>query len=593
VTEDVQSDADDENGDEDDDVLPIPPSMTGDNENEREALIGNVIDDEGDLEVFHDSEDSDYEDVSDESVDEDERDANSSVNSKRQPADEICNGVTWSRKPMHNVRLSRNIVNERPRCLTSETEELKIFDLLFPEEIRRIILRCTNRKASALRLADPKKCKACRYSDFTYDELNAFFGFIIRAGADRDNMCALEDFYKENDSKPFYRACMSLNRIKFLLQCLRFDNIYTREQRKEGDKMAAISEVWSMFCAQLRRYYVPDVNITIDEQLVGYRGCIPGRTYMPSKPRKYGLKIFWACESGTGYALNARIYCGRSGVHPDKGLAETITMELCKPFYGSGRNITTDNFFTSHSLAVSLLGVKLTLLGTIRHHRREVPKSLHKHRHREVQSTEFRFDNTNKFTIASYVPKRNRCVLLLSSMHYGGEIEGPQQKPVLIHDYNKTKGGVDQMDENIEEYTVRRKSNRWPVVIFYNMVDVACFNSYIISRANGNRSSRKQFLKTLSLELAYPYMMQKIRQPSLKNDTRACMRIFLSLPVCEKIERVLHRPGDTSCNPRRCVICKKSSRDSCFECSAVVCAEHKVVVKMVKCVRCSSSADNV
>ncbi len=41
--------------------------------------------------------------------------------------------------------------------------------------------------------------------------------------------------------------------------------MYTREQRKEGDKMAAISEVWSMFCAQLRRYYVPDVNITIDE----------------------------------------------------------------------------------------------------------------------------------------------------------------------------------------------------------------------------------------------------------------------------------------------------------------------------------------
>ena len=41
--------------------------------------------------------------------------------------------------------------------------------------------------------------------------------------------------------------------------------------------------------------------------------------------------------------------------------------------YGSGCNITTDNFFTSHSLAKFLLGQNLTLLGTVRKTRKELP----------------------------------------------------------------------------------------------------------------------------------------------------------------------------------------------------------------------------
>ena len=56
----------------------------------------------------------------------------------------------------------------------------------------------------------------------------------------------------------------------------------------------------------------------MDEQLVGYRCKIPGRTYMPSKPRKYSVKFFWLCEATTGFALRDMIYSGKdsdSGPH--------------------------------------------------------------------------------------------------------------------------------------------------------------------------------------------------------------------------------------------------------------------------------------
>ena len=106
---------------------------------------------------------------------------------------------------------------------------------------------------------------------------------------------------------------MSLNRIKLLLRCISFDNWHTREQRKTDEKFAAVSKIWESFLRNARCIYIPGKCITVNEKLVRYRGKIPGRTYIPSKPRKYDLKIFWACESNTGHGLNAIAYGGKEG----------------------------------------------------------------------------------------------------------------------------------------------------------------------------------------------------------------------------------------------------------------------------------------
>jgi hypothetical protein len=182
-----------------------------------------VVDDEGEIEVCIEDSDSSVSDSSEELE----------VDSQAENETEICNGIKWSREPRHNVRLRRNIINERQRTLVNDTNPLAVFEKLFPEEVRRVILRCTNRKADALRRENPESYRGRTYDSFSFLELNAFLGFIIRAGADRDNMSALIDFYNANDSKPFFRACMSYNRVKFLLKCLRFDNFIDREERKK------------------------------------------------------------------------------------------------------------------------------------------------------------------------------------------------------------------------------------------------------------------------------------------------------------------------------------------------------------------------
>ena len=101
---------------------------------------------------------------------------------------------------------------------------------------------------------------------------------------------------------------MALNRFKFLLRCMRFDNYRNRPVRQRNDKLAAIREVWETFNSNLCNIYIPNEALTVDEELVGYGGKISGRTYMPSKPRKYGVKLFWLCEATAGFALKGMIY---------------------------------------------------------------------------------------------------------------------------------------------------------------------------------------------------------------------------------------------------------------------------------------------
>jgi len=73
---------------------------------------------------------------------------------------------------------------------------------------------------------------------------------------------------------------------------------------------------------------------------------------MPSKPAKYGTKIWMCCDAETKYVYNASIYCGREDVTagPTTDLGGKVVRKLLEPINCEERNVTTDNYFTSLSL---------------------------------------------------------------------------------------------------------------------------------------------------------------------------------------------------------------------------------------------------
>lgn len=114
--------------------------------------------------------------------------------------------------------------------------------------------------------------------------------------------------------------------------------------------------------------------------------------------------------------------------------SKDLVLLLVEPIAGSNRNITADNWFASFDLATTLLDrYSLTFIATMRGNRRAVPRNFLKDLDREVFSSIFGFHE--KATLVSYVPKKNKAVFAISTMHREGEIDadtGDKKKPVII-----------------------------------------------------------------------------------------------------------------------------------------------------------------
>ena len=69
------------------------------------------------------------------------------------------------------------------------------------------------------------------YKNFTSQEVEAGLAIMIRTGLDRDNFTNLHSLWDPIGRRPFYRVTMALNRFKFLLRCMNFDNYCNRLAR--------------------------------------------------------------------------------------------------------------------------------------------------------------------------------------------------------------------------------------------------------------------------------------------------------------------------------------------------------------------------
>ncbi|KAL7877378.1 hypothetical protein SRHO_G00040280 [Serrasalmus rhombeus] len=189
---------------------------------------------------------------------------------------------------------------------------------------------------------------------------------------------------------------------------------------------------------------------------------------------------------------------------------------LCSGFRHTSHNITTDNFFTSVPLAEHLLEKGLTIVGTLRQNKPDIPPVMKASKSREVHSTEFGFNAS--MTMISYIRKKGKAVLLLSTMHHSKMVDENSQKkkPEAILFYNQTKGGVDTIDQMVGNYTCKRQTQRWPMVLWYNMIDIATLNAYSFFRAQhpefstGITNARRHFLTELSKDLVTLHMKSRL-----------------------------------------------------------------------------------
>ena len=105
--------------------------------------------------------------------------------------------------------------------------------------------------------------------------------------------------------------------------------------------------------------------------------------------------------------------------------------------------------------------------------------------------------------------KKKKIVCILSSAHKHVKVDESHKKklPETVQLYNKSKVGVDVPDQMARYHTCKSSSRRWPVAMFFNILDCACINSFIIySLVTKIKLTRRQFL----LELIKGFASQKM-----------------------------------------------------------------------------------
>ncbi|KAL7849900.1 hypothetical protein SRHO_G00192490 [Serrasalmus rhombeus] len=233
---------------------------------------------------------------------------------------------------------------------------------------------------------------------------------------------------------------------------------------------------------------------------------------------------------------------------------------------------------TWREIDLELLKRKLTMVGTVRKNNPELPPALVSTRGREALSSKFAF--TDIHTLVSYVPKKNRNVILMSTLHKDTAVSTREdRKPLMIQDYSKNKGGIDCLNKLIGTYTCKGMTTRRPVPPFHNILDVSALNAYVVWTAidptwnQGKSFKRRLYLAELGKALT-PLIQRRQHIPHTPASASLVRSVQAPAPVTALAALPQQGHGQKM---KRCELCAPRDNKTslrCCKCDAYVCKAH-------------------
>lgn len=437
-------------------------------------------------------------------------------------------------------------------------KEKSAFLLVIDNYILEHIRNCTELEAS--RILGKKW-------SITQSKLKAFFAILYARGAYEGNNLRLQYLWNTKWGPSFFSNTMSRRDFCEILRYIRFVQKNQRSQCLKTGKFALVSVVWDKFIKNSQICFKPGANITVDEQLFPTKARCRFTQYMPNKPQKFGIKFWLTSDVETKYVVNGYPYLGKDeSRNTSTPLIEFVVMKLVEPYTMNGRTVTTDNFFTSISLALKLKSQKTSLVETLRTNKRELPKSCKLKKDGMARFSSLLYESKG-CTLTVYKSKPCKKVLVLSTKHKNIKLDNSCKKlSETVAFYNKTKFGVDVTDQMARKYSVKSGSRRWPLQVFFNILDLAGINSWILYKeTTGENISRKNFLFRLAEELAAEYNSSKqiLQEPDLPTtSSTTSTRKWCQIGYCNNnktanIFSTCKKSVCGKCTQNKLYICKK------------------------------------
>lgn len=401
----------------------------------------------------------------------------------------------WSRYwPQHSESSNHKVFSEivGPNDNTQKSKNYSgYFLLFFSDNILETIVNYTNIYIEKFR-SEFSRTQDCKGTNV--DEIKSLIVLLILTGLLRTKNQKLDELWGQSKlGVNAFRLTMNMKRFKFLLSCIHFDDITDREFRVKTDNLAMIRGVFELFSDNCKNNYTVGENVTINEQIIEYKGKSPSDLYSKSKLSKYEMKIYSLFDKESFYVSVSHLHVKKqpSGHYCVPNSPKDIIDNLVSSIKGIGTILSLTYDFCDVSLMDILLQNDIFAHCVVNKNEQQIPIEFAMINDRKSESNLISF-NEGK-SLVSHITSDNKNLLLLSTCYYQSKTVA---ESLIIQNFNRSVLATETIDKLIDNFSILRPTRRFSMAIWFYMLNVACFNSFIIYYINNNsKISRREFVK--------------------------------------------------------------------------------------------------
>jgi hypothetical protein len=396
-------------------------------------------------------------------------------------------------------------------------------------------------------------------------ELYAFLGAHLFMGIDR--LPRTELYWSSTFGHPLITALFSRDRFKQLLRFFRVTP--PDEAAAERNPLPHVRSLAAKLNASFAAHFTPSQHLALDEAMVAFKGRSPIKQYIPSKPHKWGYKIW--CLASEDYLLHFEVYEGKERPSPLGATVDTA-LRMTAAYQQQQRVLYTDSWFTSPALLHALAQRGIRLCGSVRRNRKGMP-DIPAEDIRALDRGEWIQRQKGDATVAVWRDQQPLWVLYnhcspsetasLSRWNDRGE-RVSIGCPRAVHDYFYHARSVDVLSQLHYSYLIGRKAQRcWPRLAWW-LLDMCIVNAFKLWSIGQDHPSQLRFREQLMHEL-----LQQLPAEQIPRKRGAALHPAQALAS-------EHFPARAD-QPRDCAVCSRAPgarvRTSvfCDACEAFLC----------------------
>jgi hypothetical protein len=336
----------------------------------------------------------------------------------------------------------------------------------------------------------------------TAQELYAFLDAHIFMGIDR--LPRTEMYWSETFAHPLITSIFSRDRFKQLLRFFRV--VASDEGAADRDPLPHVAALAAKLNASFEANYIPSQRLALDEAMVAFKGRSSIKQYIPSKPHKWGYKVY--CLSSEDYLLRFEVYSGAER-RSEAGATFDTVMRMTRGYEDKQHVLFVDNWFTSPAVLEALKQRGIRCCGSVRRNRKGMP-SIPEAEVRALGRGEWAQRQKGDTSLAVWKDQKvvwvlyNHCSPLETASLDRWSEEGNKISigcPRAIRDYFYGARSVDVLSQLHYAYLPGRKAQRtWPRLAWW-LLDMCVINTFKLWSIGQRHVSQLRFREQLMRQL--------------------------------------------------------------------------------------------